>query len=233
MSTLDSEDELLAKAKELRTVRRMKQWLAAREGAQEQDEEDDERRSKHIDAGADELLMFEASRVLVELLDGRRPSDEHLLEVLLAEGETTLHGMEKRWVALPGFEERQRWDDYRERMAKWRPTSRDRRAAAAESKIPEVTPLEVFEPLEALPERSKGWRRLGYASARQYATERVGMSSSSLEAKVHLARCCGDFAELAEALTSGQLGTRRAGSWLGWRRSTRSGLGPSGPRGGR
>ncbi len=51
--------------------------------------------------------------------------------------------------------------------------------------------------------RMDGWIRLGYASLKQYATERLGMSASSLKAKLALARRL--HAPIQNALGAGRL----------------------------
>jgi HNH endonuclease len=58
--------------------------------------------------------------------------------------------------------------------------------------------------------RADGWRRLGYASATQYARERLGISHSSLEARRWLAQRLEKLPRVAEALGSGQLGVEAA-----------------------
>jgi len=68
--------------------------------------------------------------------------------------------------------------------------------------------------------REDGWRRLGYATERQYARERLGMSLSSLKAKRHLAARCSRLPRVAEALGRGYLGFE--GALLVTRIATRS-----------
>jgi hypothetical protein len=55
-----------------------------------------------------------------------------------------------------------------------------------------------------------GWRRLGYASAAQYARERLGTSLSSVKAKRWLAKRLGELRLLADALERGELGYEAA-----------------------
>jgi len=54
--------------------------------------------------------------------------------------------------------------------------------------------------------RADGWRRLGYATDRQYARERLGMSLASMKAKRHLAARCLLLPQVAEALERACLG---------------------------
>jgi hypothetical protein len=55
-----------------------------------------------------------------------------------------------------------------------------------------------------------GWRRLGYATAAQYARERLGTSLSSIKSKRHLARRLSQLRFLAEAVERGELGYEAA-----------------------
>jgi hypothetical protein len=55
-----------------------------------------------------------------------------------------------------------------------------------------------------------GWRRLGYATAAQYARERLGTSLSSVKAKRWLVKRLGELGFLADALERGELGYEAA-----------------------
>jgi len=55
-----------------------------------------------------------------------------------------------------------------------------------------------------------GWRRLGYATASQYARERLGTSISSVKAKRWLVKRLGQLGFLADALDRGELGYEAA-----------------------
>jgi hypothetical protein len=55
-----------------------------------------------------------------------------------------------------------------------------------------------------------GWRRLGYATAAQYARERLGTSLSSIKAKRRLAKRLRELRFLADALERGELGYEAA-----------------------
>jgi 5-methylcytosine-specific restriction endonuclease McrA len=54
--------------------------------------------------------------------------------------------------------------------------------------------------------RADGWRRLGYATRRQYAEERLGMNYTSVKEKRTLARRLGGLPYLAETLKSRRIG---------------------------
>jgi hypothetical protein len=58
--------------------------------------------------------------------------------------------------------------------------------------------------------RADGWRRLGYATATQYARERLGLSPSSLLAKRALALRLERLPRVAAALGAGQIGVEAA-----------------------
>jgi hypothetical protein len=55
-----------------------------------------------------------------------------------------------------------------------------------------------------------GWRRLGYATAAQYAPERLGTSLSSIKAKLWLVKRLRELRFLADALERGELGYEAA-----------------------
>ncbi len=55
-----------------------------------------------------------------------------------------------------------------------------------------------------------GWRRLGYATAAQYARERLGTSLSSVKAKRRLVKRLGQLRFLADAVDRGELGYEAA-----------------------
>jgi len=58
---------------------------------------------------------------------------------------------------------------------------------------------------------SDAWRRLGYATFEHYARERIGLSASSVEAKIALARAVAQLPEVEDALVSGHIGACAAG----------------------
>ncbi len=57
---------------------------------------------------------------------------------------------------------------------------------------------------------AEGWRRLGYATERQYARERLGLSCSSLRARRALARRLSRLPKVTRALAEGELGVEAA-----------------------
>ena len=58
--------------------------------------------------------------------------------------------------------------------------------------------------------KADGWRRLGYATERQYARERLGLSLTAVKDKRWLARRLDALPELADALGSGDIGSEAA-----------------------
>jgi hypothetical protein len=240
-ATAESEAEVIAVAKG-RTVRQMKVWLAEREGGDgsavvgTEEEEGEDERVLRIGVGFNELAIVEATRILVERLDGEFVTDERLLEAMLGEGESALLALEKRRPNGMAFDEAEEYRLRREALSRqWRA----RTEAQAEGRIPGVEAIGVAEegldsllgstPVELDAEirgccallarrdlemgrlcrvmfERKGWDRLGYASEAQYARERVGVSLSSLRHRCTLARRADALPGLAAALESGALG---------------------------
>ena len=59
--------------------------------------------------------------------------------------------------------------------------------------------------------RSAGWRRLGYATDRQYCEERLGMRRTAVWERITLARRCEGLPALAEAVSTMSIGFEAAG----------------------
>src|SRR5690606_31704638 len=55
-----------------------------------------------------------------------------------------------------------------------------------------------------------GWRRLGWATEKQYVEERVGVSHASMKARLTLARRCRRLPAVAQALEAGHIGFEAA-----------------------
>lgn len=232
-ATPEDEAELVGAAKG-RTVRQMRCLLAS--GVEGDVDDEDERRVLRVAVGFDELAIVEASRVLVEGLDGEVATDESLLEAMLAEGESALRGLEPRGASTAA-------DDVSELLEQRRERAREARAlaeASAEARIAVLPAAEAIETgieveaqgstareLDAeirrccalLAKRDleigrlcrvmferKGWYQLGYASEGQYARERVGVSLSSLRHRCTLARRAERLPALGAALESGTIG---------------------------
>lgn len=161
-ATPEDEAELVEASRE-RTVAQMKRWLAERAAKQAAEsgsgeepravatktleDEDESPRTLRIRVSKEELLVVEASRRLIETLDGARPTDEHLLNALIGEGESALLDLAGRRIArlrVPELDP-DRLEALRENLRRLRA----RREARAEAKIPIVTAI-AFE-LEETP----------------------------------------------------------------------------------
>ena len=260
--SLDDE-ALLLEAAASRTYREMKAWLrerldergAADAGASathpaslaDEEEEPEVRTARTV--GVAELSMVNASRMLVEFLNGARAGDEALVTALLGEGLTTLQSLERfriEDVVLPSVRE-ELIEELRADLAALNARPRRSRAPAdgadapsgprpspaallvgvpAEEPIPEE-PHALDRALRrccaALAEidlevgrlargvlRAQAWRRLGYATAEAWARDRVGVSLSTLEHRVTLARRVALYPDLGRALRDGTLGSESA-----------------------
>jgi hypothetical protein len=99
-----------------------------------------------------------------------------------------------------------------------RRTVREMKALVLERRgaVDDVESLEAEEELRTLtltvPREDAwyGWRRLGYATAAQYARERLGTSLSSIKAKRWLVKRLDELRFLADALERGELGYEAA-----------------------
>lgn len=126
-------------------MREMKEWVGQQGGGESVEAEDDglDEGVLHVEVGFGELSIVEATRFLVEALDGGWVSDEGLLEAMLAEGESALVGLEGGRLDARRVEE----DEAREQQRSQR-LARLREWAAwevrrAESRIPRDVPLGV------------------------------------------------------------------------------------------
>ena len=247
------DEALLLEAAASRTFREMKAWLAERRGpagegggAKPSEEEDEPRVETTRTVGAAEILMINASRMLVEHLNGARAGDEALVTALLGEAQTSLQslgGFRIRDVVLPELQE-EAIDALRASLAELHgrpaapPVPSDRTdaprppAPSLLASVPPELPIpeeplaldrEICGAARTLAERdlemgrlarivlgAKVWRRLGYAKVHAWARDRVGVSLSTLEHKVTLARRAARYPELGEALKDGAIGSASA-----------------------
>lgn len=267
-ATPQDEAELVDASRE-RTVAQMKAWLAERAAKQAEDsareagseagsdeerpgdearpharaagtEDDEPPRTLRIGVSKEELFVVDAARLLIETLDGVRPSDEQLMYALLGEGETALLDLAGRTTVglrVPELDP-DRLRAVRENLRRLRA----RREAAAEANIPRATTMlfeseeetllpttpheldaEIRASCRQLARRDlemgrlarlffdrKGPWQLGYASAEQYARERVGVSLSSLRQRINLARQVEVLPDVAQAMESGTIGFEAA-----------------------
>lgn len=195
----------------------------------------DRLRRRSLQRSVPEALVqrFEATRFLIDHLEGGASLDT-MVEAMLIETETKLmaktdvtevHQRIDRWEG-----ERRAWllekaasDEALEAKCEANlaaPAKPDIRLEDAPIPgTPETIDAEIVELCTDLSRRDlsmgklaerlcalNGWRRLGYASVAQYARERIGVSASTLEHKMTLARRAHEFPVLAAALERGSLG---------------------------
>jgi hypothetical protein len=224
-------------------VREMQARLTGKRASEPTDESLDATMIRDVSAA--ELLMVDASRMLVEYLCGTRASDELLVTALLGEAETSLLSIDGATISdvvLPHLD-----------RAKVEGALAALREARSPLPPPHVIEIEEHEPAPTpkstaaldraimkhcreLARRNlrigrlaqkifaaRAWRALGFETAEQYARERVGMSLSSLEHRATLARRVHRHPALGEALERGEIGYESAlliGRLLGWSASS-------------
>jgi hypothetical protein len=111
-----------------------------------------------------------------------------------------LHGAQVRGGESRLSAERMRWPDSPESI------DRQLRELAWELVVREVAYGRALDAFFS----ADGWRRLGYATAAQYARERLGTSLSSIKSKRQLAKRLSQLRFLAAALGGGELGYEAA-----------------------
>jgi hypothetical protein len=145
-------------------------------------------------------LPFSAIELAHEnAMDPQRDWERELAR-MRTEAEVRCESRFRRGAELRPRVERMHWPE--------RPEAIDRqlRALARELALREVAfgrALDAFFSAD-------GWRRLGYATAAQYARERLGTSLSSIKAKRRLAKRLSELRFLADALARGELGYEAA-----------------------
>jgi len=233
----ESEAALLAVARG-RTVQAMRIALSPKESPEEL-EDDELVRTLSLTVPVEDAWALEATRMMVEHMDGQSPGS-HWLGSLLAEGTVSL---------LELFEPTN--DDISAnidaRATAWRAELRrlqhqhtaaeleSRPTVAAEplaGEAPEVDDLPAgVEALDArirqysaeLASRDlffgrmalrffavRGWQALGFHSEAHYARERLGMSRASLRSKISLARRTRGYEHVVEAVQGGRIGFEAA-----------------------
>jgi len=200
-------------------------------------DDDELARTLSLTLPLEEAWALEATRMMVEHMDGKCTGG-HFLESLLAEGTISL-------LALTGPAE----DDVSAQMeaeaTAWRAQMQRLRHLHAEAELrspvttepnpgeaPDADDLPLgLEPLDArirhysaeLASRDlffgrmaqrflalRGWQPLGFVSEAHYARERLGMSRASLRSKVSLARRSRGLDHVADALQQGHIGFEAA-----------------------
>ena len=199
----EENEEALLQAASGRTVKEMRAFLGGKE-----------RKTLgrlRIECGVEELTLFEATRMLVRAIDGKRPTDDELMVSLLAEGESTL-GIGRMPISPIEFDlEPETQVDRAAVVDETLPTSANeldaeivRLCAEFERRNLEIGRLakEVLE--------SREWVRLGFRSVAAYAEARLGMSESGLRHRMTLARRCEVLPEIGAALDAGTIGYEAA-----------------------
>ena len=228
-ATGETEEALLDEAKRL-TVRQMRERLSMREP------EEVPMRSVRTTVPLEDRCAFEATRMRVEAIAGRRLTIDDVMTALLGEGWITL--IDLGVVPLETLEAE---EERRELVRAWRrqvEAWQVEAEARCEPRIPAPPPADVDEQIvvegESLDARvvrlsrrlaaldlelgivleelfcADGWRRLGYASARQYAQERIGLSHGSLKAFVVTVRSGADVSPRSWTVTTKSTGRRRS-----------------------
>jgi hypothetical protein len=164
-------------------------------------------------------LLAEGIGSLVELVPGGEMTEFQSRVDALAEREAAWREQREAWCA----EAEERVESRLDLVRDWECDSERGADAIAECKTPaELDALLVSMSrdmtqgdrlLGELADRfwsADGWRRLGYASERQYARERLGMSISSIKSKRFLARRSQKLPRVAEALERRALGFEAA-----------------------
>jgi hypothetical protein len=222
-----------------RTVREMKALVLEGRGAVDEGEPlevEEEMRTLTITVPREDAWCFEHAKLLGRHL-GEGTNAEVMLG-LVAESTSTLCGEVPR-AALEladddAMELQRAWERELARMrteAEVRCESRFRRVGEPRPRIermhwpelPEAIDRRLRELAQELATRevalgraldaffsADGWRRLGYATAAQYARERLGTSLSSIKAKRRLAKRLRELRFLADALECGELGYEAA-----------------------
>jgi len=248
---VDEQQELLALAKDS-TVRQLRELLC--DGKERQRA----KRTLTVTVSQQDSWLLEATKMLLRHL-GAGLSDSQQLEVLLAEGMTTLLAATKpdtRLVAGSGHGEALPLDElldcapfgdgegeqqHRQWLAMlvgWRQQAEHRCEGRIEQLEVEGLEVQQPEPLPTEPVKldgvirrlarellrrdlqlgdglrrllaANGWRRLGYGSFSQYCRERLGLSRSSVKARLTLSRRAERLPTLRAALEQGAIGFEAA-----------------------
>ncbi len=237
-ATAEDEEELLEATRGM-TVRQVKRVLRERGGAQPEPEERERFGTLDIRVDAEEAWMLEATRPMVELLDGRG-SPGAWLESVLAEAQCALSNVGADVDLTP--------EDVAERQRAWVESiaagkqRMERREEHAEGSLPAMPEEQAVPVIEEMPcgplaidrrltrelsprlassdvpfgrllgrfFRARGWHVLGFASEAHYARERLGMSRSAVYARIALAKQAVHLTQVADALREGAIGFEAA-----------------------
>jgi hypothetical protein len=222
-----------------RTVREMKALVLERRGTVDEGEPleaDEELRTLTITVPREDAWCFEQAKLLGRHLG--EGTNAEVLFGLVAESTSTLCGELPRAAIEPADEDamdpQRAWERELGRMrtaAEVRCESHFRRGGEPRRHVDRLhwpdLPEDIDRQLRLLARElavrevafgraldafcsADGWRRLGYATAAQYARERLGTSVSSIKAKRRLAKRLSELRLLADALERGELGYEAA-----------------------
>ncbi|MGB8328791.1 MAG: HNH endonuclease, partial [Polyangiales bacterium] len=202
-------------------------------------DDDELARTLSLTVPLEEAWALEATRMMVEHMDGKC-SGEHWLGSVLAEGTISLLELidpAEDDVAATLEAEDTAWRAEMQRLQHLHADAelRSRPAAGTKPHAGEAPDLDELPfSLEALDARIRhysaelasrdlffgriaerflalhGWQALGFASEAHYARERLGMSRASLRSKLSLARRSQGLDQVADALQRGQIGFEAA-----------------------
>ena len=238
-ATPDTEAELIATAT-ASTVRAMRKALADADagGADEPDPDEPPRRlSLQVTVDRPTALFFEATKTLVRHLD-HCPTQGDIVECLLFEGMSTLFHLDPKAPHEHGLQaDREMTRAWRDQLDAWRREAEEACESRIDTSVDEPDDLDepelptTREALDAhivqlaaeLAQRdllfgdlarrfweADGWRRLGYASAYQYARERVGLCRSSIDQRIRLSRRTARLPQVVDALVDRRIGFEAA-----------------------
>ncbi len=230
-ATPETEAALLEVARD-KTVQAMRVALSPH---QEPHDDDDDSRALSLTVPVEEAWALEATRMMVEHLDGKS-SGEHWLEAVLAEGHASLLALLRSGeddTSLQMEAEHAAWraelEHLQHQHAKAELRSRPRVSAdpvagqaPGADDLPsslEELDLRIRQYAAELGSRDLffgriarrfvalgGWQSLGFVSEAHYARERLGMSRASLRSKMTLARRTEGRDHLVDALQQGRIG---------------------------
>nr|MDQ2645941.1 hypothetical protein [Myxococcota bacterium] len=234
----DDADFWLAEASR-RTLREMKALVLERRGAAgeaDAPEADAEMRTLTLTVPREDAWCFEQAKLLGRHLGERTNAD--LVLGLVAESTSTLcSGLPSTAIELRDDEAMSPQRAWERELARMRAEAEERCESHFRRNPeprPRVEPLLWPEQPEAVDRQLRelsrelvgrevafgraleaffaadGWRRLGYATAAQYARERLGTSLSSVKAKRRLVKRLGQLRFLADAVDRGELGYEAA-----------------------
>ncbi len=219
-----------------RTVREMKALVLEKRGVAEEGEPEAELRTLTLTVPREDAWCFEQAKLLGRQL-GERTNADFVLGLVAESTSTLCSELPSSGIELTADDAMAPQRAWQRELARMR-TEAEERCEAHFRRSPEprphVEPLLWPEQPEAVDRQLRelsrelvgrevafgraldaffaadGWRRLGYATAAQYARERLGTSLSSIKAKRRLVKRLGQLRFLADAVDRGELGYEAA-----------------------